>query len=132
MISRPERCWRRLVGGTAVVLVLAGGLSFPVPAVAQQPTGCLPPSLGLEDTILSAAEGYMITNFREVFGYARIRRIEGDWARVAVVPRTVTDTATLLLQRTDQGWQVVAGPGTSLFPPPSGAPPAVLEACPDR
>jgi hypothetical protein len=105
---------------------------LPGQAAAQQPAGCLPPSLGLQDAILNAAEGYMITNFREVFGYARLRRIEGDWARVAVVPRTVTDTATLLLQRTDQGWQVVAGPGTALVPAPAGAPPAVLEACPDR
>jgi len=114
-----------------VALALGGGLGLPT-AAAQQPAGCLPPSLGLEDAILSAAEGHMITNLREVFGYARIRRIEGDWARVAVVPRTVTDTATLLLQRTDQGWRVVAGPGTSLFPAPSGTPPAVLETCPER
>jgi hypothetical protein len=120
------------VAGAAVALALGGGLGLPGLVTAQQPTGCLPPPLGLEDAILSAAEGHMITNFREVFGYARIRRIEGDWARVAVVPRTVTDTATLLLQRTDQGWRVVAGPGTSLFPPPSGTPPAVLEPCPDR
>src|SRR3954451_10788969 len=131
MIRPAPRRWRSIVGGAAVALALGGGFGLPGAGAGQQPTGCQPPSLGLEDAVLSEAEGHMITNFREVFGYARIRRIEGDWARVAVVPRTVTDTATLLLQRTDQGWRVVAGPGTSLFPAPSGTPPAVLETCPE-
>ena len=73
-----------------VALARGGGLGFPGPAAAHPPTGCLPSPLGLDDAILSAAEGHMINNYREVFGYARIRRIEGDWARVAVVPRTMT------------------------------------------
>jgi hypothetical protein len=90
---------------------------------------CARPSLGTEDAILGAAEGPMIAKHREVFGYARLARVEGDWARVVVVPRTVTDNATLILRREDSGiWKVVWGPGTGAISIPD-APEALSHPC---
>jgi hypothetical protein len=90
---------------------------------------CARPSLGTEDVILGAAEGTLITKHREVFGYARLARVEGDWARVVVVPRTVTDNATLILRREDSGiWKVVWGPGTGAISIPD-APEALSHPC---
>jgi hypothetical protein len=118
-----------------LVLVFLGSAVPPHAAAtgaAQVPPGCAPQSLGVEDAILTAAESFMINNHRQVFGYARLRRVEGDWARVVVVPSIVTDHAILFLQRSGALWTVVWGPGTggdwrSDLP---SAPAAVFEPCP--
>ena len=95
---------------------------------------CARPSLGTEDAILTAAENSMIMSESvDIFGYVRLRRVEGDWARVVVVPNAQVDHATLILRRGRTGdWQVVAGPGTAGFGPEEipGSPRALYDPCP--
>ena len=113
-------------------LLTLQGATLPLAMAKPAVQACERPGLGVENAILGAAEAFMIANHRDVFGYARLARVEGDWARVVVVPRIVTDNALLFLHRVDpQGWTVVAGPGTAFFPDDvPGAPEAILRPCP--
>src|SRR3954468_18090027 len=95
-----------LLAGSALLattIVGRGGLSLVagdlVPAAEAQ-AACARPSMGTEDAILSAAEGFFIeSDSLDVFGYARLQRVEGNWARVVVVPRIQTDHALVFLRR---------------------------------
>lgn len=94
---------------------------------------CARPSMGTENAILTGAEAFIINSeFLDAFGSARLQRVEGEWARVVVVPRIMTDHARILLQREASGrWTVVAGPGTGFAPDDvPGAPHAIFESCP--
>ena len=89
--------------------------------------------MGTENAILTEAENFFITSDAlDMFGSARLQRVEGDWARVVIVPRIMTDHARMFLQREGSGrWKVVAGPGTGFAPDDvPGAPRAIFESCP--
>jgi hypothetical protein len=127
-----------LVAGSAALLVTTvvdRGPSLTsdgfVPLAAAQ-GACARPSMGTEDAILTAAEGFMLdSESADIFGYARLQRVEGDWARVVIVPHAPTDHALLILQRRAGTWKIVAGPGTAFGPDDApGTPKAIFDACP--
>ena len=116
-----------MVGSAALLATTVG-----IAPEAEAQAACARPSMGAEDAILTAAEGFMLdSDSADVFGYARLQRVEGDWARVVVVPRIPTDHAQLILQRRAGAWKVVAGPGTAFMPEDApGSPRAIFDACP--
>jgi hypothetical protein len=140
VIRIPLRGLAVLLTGSAALLATTivdrGSLSLTsaslVPSVEAQ-GACARPSMGTEDAILTAAEGFMIdSDSLDMFGSARLQRVEGTWARVVIVPRTQTDHSLLFLRRDASGaWKVVAGPGTAIFPEDApGAPRAIFDNCP--
>jgi hypothetical protein len=111
-------------------LDLASGSLVPV---AEAQGACTRPSMGTEDAILTAAEGYIIdSDSMDTYGYVRLQRVEGNFARVVIMPRVQTDHAMLFLQKNNTGtWKVVAGPGTAFAPEDvPGAPKAIFGTCP--
>jgi hypothetical protein len=112
------------------------GLSFSADGFvprAEAQAACARPSMGLENAILTAAEESLLSSGdMDIVAYTRLQRVEGDWARVVVVPRIETDHALLILQKDKSGvWKVIAGPGTAFGPEDMpGAPKAILDACP--
>jgi hypothetical protein len=120
----------------ATTLVDRGGLSFTfgqLVSSAEAQGACARPSMGTEDAILTAAEGFIIdSDSLDTYGTVRLQRVEGNFARVVIAPRVMTDHARMFLQREGSGrWKVVAGPGTGFAPDDvPGAPRAIFESCP--
>jgi hypothetical protein len=120
----------------ATTVVDRAGFSFSSGSLVPQAEAqavCARPSMGLENAILMAAEDFLLSSDNmDIVAYTRIQRVEGDWARVVLVPRTETDHALLFLQKDKSGvWKVIAGPGTAFGPENMpGAPKAIMDACP--
>lgn len=113
-----------------LAVALFGQNSVDQPTLAASiPDACLQPTPADTAAIYHAADSYMVARYPSVYGSAEVRRVVGDWALVVVVPKIQADRAALILHRTPQGWNVVAGPGTA-FPPgtrPAGLPNELLE-----